>query len=219
MMELRKIGAIFLIGGSLSLSASGESKEMTDPATSPPVSNADQGVPTSNSEPAHAQSWIPFTTNGYVGISAGRVSYDLNCVPGFSCDDTGTGFKLFTGGKLWNVVGLEFSYFEFGKVDNAGGTTRARGIDLSLVGNLPLTERFSLFGKVGSTYAQTRVSASAPSVAFGKERGFGLSYGAGLNYDFATNWGVRAEWERHRLDFIGSNKDVDLVSVGVNYRF
>ena len=181
--------------------------------------SANQNAPVGNADATQKRSWLPLTSNGYVGISGGQVNYDLNCVSGYSCDDTTTGFKLFTGGKLWNVVGLELSYLELGKGHRAGGDIRARGIDLSLIGNLPINQGFSVFGKVGSTYGWTRTSASAPGISSGKERGFGLSYGAGLNYDFASNWGVRAEWERHRFDFVGANKDTDLFSVGVTYRF
>ena len=218
-IEITRIGSLVFLVGIILLPSLSKSAEVNANDQNATVVRVDPKEPITTVESAERLSWLPFTSNGYVGISGGKVTYNLNCVPGFSCDDTGTGFKLFTGGKLWNVIGLELSYLEFGKVDNAGGSTRARGIDLSLLGNLPLGEHFSLFGKVGSTYAQTRTSASAPGAASGKERGFGLSYGGGLNYDFTSNWGVRAEWERHRLDFVGSNKDVDFISVGVNYRF
>ena len=217
--EITRIGALILLGSILSLPSLSKAAEVNSNDQNSTVVPANPKEPTTTVEAAERRSWLPFTSNGYVGISGGQVTYDLNCVPGFSCDDTGTGLKLYTGGKLWNVIGLELSYLEFGKVDNAGGSTRARGIDLSLLGNLPLGEHFSLFGKVGSTYGQTRTSTSAPGASSGKKRGFGLSYGGGVNYDFSSNWGVRAEWERHRLDFVGSHKDVDFISVGVNYRF
>jgi OOP family OmpA-OmpF porin len=45
-------------------------------------------------------------------------------------------------------------------------------------------------------------------------------YGAGLQYDFTRSFGMRAEYERYRInDAVGNKGDVDLASVGVLFRF
>lgn len=45
-------------------------------------------------------------------------------------------------------------------------------------------------------------------------------FGARLQYDFNQSLGMRAEVERYRInDAVGNQGDVDLVSVGLVYRF
>jgi OmpA-OmpF porin, OOP family len=58
-------------------------------------------------------SWIPFTTHGYVGASVGESNFDIDCASGFSCDRKATGFKVFTGGRFHDVIGLELSFWNW----------------------------------------------------------------------------------------------------------
>ena len=157
----------------------------------------------------------------YIGASVGRSDYDLNCFSDYACDRNQTGFKIFAGGKLYNALGLELSYVNLGRADVAGGRARAQGANASLVVGLPLWgDRFGINGKVGTTYGWTDTSASVPGYDTGRERGWGLSYGAGATYAITRNTEVRLDWDRYRFDFRGAgNQDVDLVSLGVNYRF
>ncbi len=135
---------------------------------------------TSSASPKQRDSFIPYTQQGYFGLSGGRSSYDLNAGPpgtdlGF--DDSDSAWKLSTGGYFHPNAGVELSYLNAGKAQRLGGTTRAQGVNLSLVGRAPLNEQFDLFGKVGTTYGRTRTSGfSGLGVATGKDSGFGLSY-------------------------------------------
>lgn len=167
-----------------------------------------------------SQSWLPYTTRGYVGISGGKADYDVPCTAGFDCDDSNEAFKIYTGGMLNQNFGLELGYLQGGEADRAGGNVKARGVNISLVGLLPFNETFEAFGKVGGTYGWTKTSASALSGAdTGKEEGGGVSYGVGLNVFFTPNWGAVVEWERHRFHFASGKEDVDLATVGLKYRF
>jgi OOP family OmpA-OmpF porin len=96
-------------------------------------------------------SLIPYSTGGYVGINAGQPKYDTPCVAGFSCTNHTTAFKLYTGGMFNPYVGGELAYVDMGRVQRADGRTSAHGINLSVVGRMPLGG-FNLFGKVGTTY-------------------------------------------------------------------
>jgi opacity protein-like surface antigen len=42
-----------------------------------------------------------------------------------------------------------------------------------------------------------------------------ISFGLGLSYNFTRNLGVRAEWERFKLD----DADADPLSIGIVWRF
>lgn len=166
-------------------------------------------------------SFIPSTQEGYIGLNVGQSKYDLRSgVGGFGFDDTDTAAKLYVGGYFNPNFGLEFGYANFGKADRIGGTTKAQGLNLSLIGRVPLNEQFDFFGKVGTTYGRTRTSGTAGlGVATGKESGFGLSYGLGVRWAFNPQWSAVLEWERHRLHFADGKSDADMTTLGVQYRY
>lgn len=168
------------------------------------------------SSTADSYSLLPGTTRGYVYGSVGRAEYDTPCSLG--CDDPDVSFKVGTGGSWSEIIGLELNYLNFGQADRNGGETEAQGVNLSLVGNLPIGEMFNLFAKIGTTYGWTDTTARAGFVS-GDDNGFGLSYGLGAGVDLTRNWTVQAEWEQHRLKFVSGRDEVSLLSVGVKYRF
>ena len=68
-------------------------------------------------------------------------------------------------------LGAEFGYVNLGKMRRGGGSTKAHGLNVSLVGRVPLGA-FNVFGKLGTTYSRTEVSASALSgIATGRGPG------------------------------------------------
>jgi OOP family OmpA-OmpF porin len=177
----------------------------------------------SSSAGTDRSSWMPYTQDGYVGISAGQSKYDLNSGPsglGLSSDNSDTAFKLYTGGFFHPNVGVEFGYLNAGKARRLGGDTKAHGFNLSLVGRAPLSEQFDIFGKLGTTYGRTKTSGLAVTgVQTGKEDGFGLSYGLGARWAFTPQLAAVVEWESHRFKFSDGNDDVKITTVGLQYRF
>ena len=171
--------------------------------------------------PMSERSFVPGTQAGYVGISAGQSKYDLRSgTGGFGFDDSDTAFKIYTGGYFNPYFGLEAGYLHMGSADRIGGSTKAQGLNLSLIGRAPLGEQFDVFGKLGTTYGRTRTSGySGVGVATGKDSGFGLSYGLGVRWAFTPQWAAVLEWERHRFHFADGKSDVDMTSLGLQYRF
>lgn len=166
-------------------------------------------------------SFLPYTQNGYLGLSAGASRYDIRPGPvGAPFDDGDTAFKITTGGNFHPHWGVELGYLHAGRADRLYGSTRAQGLNLSLVGRAPLGESFDVFGKLGTTYGWTRTTGSPGlGVATGKDDGFGLAYGAGLRWNFAPQWSAVLEWERHRMRFADGRGNVDLTTLGVQYRY
>ena len=151
-----------------------------------------------------------------------------------SSDDRDTGYKLFGGYQFNRNWALEGGYFDLGgfgfsantvPAGTLNGNIKLRGLNLDAVGTLPITEKFSAFGRVGVNYAEARDSFSgsgAVSVinANPSKREANLKFGAGLQYDFTKALAIRLEAERYRVnDAVGSKGDVDMVSVGLVYRF
>ncbi len=167
------------------------------------------------------RSYLPGTQQGYVGLSGGQSEYDIRSgTGGFGFDDSDTAWKVYSGGYFNPYLGMELGYINMGKAERIGGSTKAQGLNLSLVGRAPLNEQFDVFGKIGTTYGRTRTSGNSGfGVTTGKDDGFGLSYGAGVRWAFNPQWAAVLEWERHRFHFADGKSDVDMTSVGVQYRF
>lgn len=164
---------------------------------------------------------LPGTRRGYWGINLGQSKYKQPCGSAlFGCDDSELSGKIYTGGMFNDWLGLEAGYLNMGKVDRAGGSTEAQGINLSVVGRVALGQ-FNAFAKAGGTYGQTKVSSNAVSgVASGKERGWGESFGAGVGFDITPTSGVVLEWERHKFEFAGGvDEPVEQTTIGYVHRF
>lgn len=160
--------------------------------------------------------------SAYLGFNAGRSNFRQGCGTGvFNCGDRDNAYSLYGGSMFSNNFGLELGYLDMGSIDRGGGTTKAYGINMSLVGKVPLSPTWGLFGKVGTTYGRTSVTSTPGSgIPSGDEDGFGLSLGAGVSYDFTDRWAAVLQWERHDFKFSGSGRDnVNATTLGLKYRF
>ena len=152
-------------------------------------------------------------------------------------DDRDSGYKLFLGkqfNKNFAVEGGLFSLGQFGFTANttpAGtftGNIKLQGLNLDAVGIVPFTEKFSAFGRVGLVYNQAKDSfrgtaAGGPLAASNpnpKKSEANFKIGVGVQYDFTRALGMRAEWERYRMnDAVGNKGDIDMLLLGLVFRF
>ncbi len=150
-------------------------------------------------------------------------------------DDRNHGYKIFGGYRFNKNLALEGGYFDLGRfgftatalpAGTLSGTINLRGVNLDLVGTLPITEKFSAFGRIGANYAEAVDSFSStgvvrvPNNPNPRQRDTNLKLGLGLEYAFTDALAMRAEVERYRVnDAVGNKGDVDLVSLGLVYRF
>ena len=150
-------------------------------------------------------------------------------------DDRDTAFKLFGGYQYSKNMAVEAGYFDLGEFGYTAttvptgaltGQAKINGVSLDLVGMHPLSEKFSVFGRIGLNYAQTEDSFTntgtvpVPANPGPNKNDLSYKYGAGLQYDFSETLGARAEVERYRIDdAVGNKGDIDLLSVGLVYRF
>ena len=179
----------------------------------------------------------------YVGANVGasratiddaRISSDLRGSSFYGAsiadDNRSNGYKLFGGYRLNRNIAVEAGYFDLGDfgfkatapAGTLNGNIKIRGLNLDLVGTLPITEKFSVFGRIGANYAQARDSFSGTGMGDfnASERGTNLKVGLGVEYAFNDAWAMRGELERYRInDAVGNKGDIDLASVGLVYRF
>ena len=179
---------------------------------------------------ACAQSSIADNVNGasapgkpFIGIEVGKPHYSNSCgnLAGLSCSNNGTSYSIVAGNMFTRNIGAELSYLDLGKADRAGGSVSARGVNLSVLGRLPLGDSFALEGKVGATYGVTLVSADPlAGVPTGRDSGFGLGYGVGLDIHVAHGLSGNIGWEQHDFHFAGQGmQNVRNVTVGLDYNF
>ena len=182
------------------------------------------GLAASTLAPAQTTYYRPWQGNfwGYLGASAGESKFRTECdrILITECDKKDTGFKVYAGGKLSEVLGLEVGYTDFGTIRASGGQTDAWAIPVSLVVGVPMGERFGIFGKVGGLYGRTDVDVSPTSIFDrGHKSGWGWTYGVGATAGLTQNLQLRVDWDRYELDFVGGRRDVDMLSAGLQLRF
>src|SRR5262245_18727725 len=99
----------------------------------------------------------------YVGASAGRSDIDEEIAfPGLiaagTVDGKNTGYKIFGGYEFNQYFGVEVALMDLGKAKYsgsflgtpvAGGKVEVVGLNTSAVGIIPVSQNFSLFGKLG----------------------------------------------------------------------
>ncbi|SHG49564.1 OmpA family protein [Massilia sp. CF038] len=150
----------------------------------------------------------------------------------YRSDEKDPGYKLFVGKQLSRNWALEAGVVDLGGFDfnttstqgtESGGRVRYIGAHLDLLGILPLNERWSVFGRVGAHYTESRSKITGSQyAAYGvntKDKAWGPKVGLGLEYKFNEALAMRGEWERYRQDDVFRTKaDVDMWSLGLVYK-
>lgn len=168
------------------------------------------------------RSLIPYAASGYVGFNLGKPDWDTPCgAAGLACDDSSAAYHLYTGGMFNPWLGAEVGYIDFGRAERGGGRTRAHGLNLSLVGRVPLGESLSLHARLGTLYGRTETGVlPASGLVGGRDSGWEPSYGLGLGFHLSPRASIVLDWNRHRLQFRGvGRRDITTTSIGYVHRF
>ena len=169
----------------------------------------------------------------YVGGAFGLTIYSETCdrvlIP---CDAEDTGWRVFGGYQFHRNVAVELGYANLGEAtgatDNFGGAPgsfkrETKGVDLTVVGMVPLTARLSGLVRVGAYRLRTYQDQEGffGTIHDGKTQS-GWTYGAGLQYQMGA-LGIRTEFQRYNNvgeDTISTVKDdIHMYSVGLLLRF
>ena len=149
-------------------------------------------------------------------------------------DEKDKAWKAFAGYQFNRYVGLEGGYFNLGRfgftsttvpAGTLDGRIRLHGLNLDLVGTLPIYERLSLIGRVGAQYAtahDTFGGTGAVVVLDPNPHKSQVNYkvGAGLQFALTRNLMLRGEAERYRVnDAVGNHGDVNMFSAGLVWAF
>ncbi len=173
--------------------------------------------------------------------NAGQLSADLRAagITGTGAvSSSDLGLKLFGGYTFNENFALEGGYFNMGRPLSYNGTITAptaatfsgklegQGVNLDMVGTLPLAQGFSLIGRLGAAYFQAKATAT---VTAGSLSGYGNAtsnkvvptFGVGAQYDFTKT--IAGRLEVQRFSKVGNNNtgsgDVDFYSAGIVFKF
>ncbi len=175
-----------------------------------------QNYPAGNNAPMYGAG------SSYIDLGVGQSDFSLdNGIGIFGSDQGDTSYTLRAGRYFGQNWGVELGYTDFGSVSRAGGSTKADGINISLIGKLPLNQAFSLLGKIGTTYSRTEVSSNpASGVVAGSESDYGLSYGIGVAYAFTPKWSATLQYESQDVKFAGNRDErVGNTTLSARYQF
>ena len=161
--------------------------------------------------PAAAQSNM--LSSVYVGGDVGQSKLKDCVVAG--CDDKDTAWGLFGGYQFNRNLAAELGYHRLGSFSSPGGDVDAKAWELVGLGSWPITDQFSVYGKLGGY--RGKLDGAGHS-----ETNTDLTYGLGLQWDFTRNVGVRGEWQRYPKmggGGFGRDTDLDVLRVAALWRF
>jgi OmpA-OmpF porin, OOP family len=157
----------------------------------------------------------------YVGAGIGSTKVGDDGFDGTGIDDSDTGFKVFGGYDFNQNFGVEVSYVDFGEASiSEAGDSLSVGVSAltaSAVGRLPVSDMFTVFGKLG--FASYDIDVDFNIAGFGSGSGSDsdsdLMYGVGGALSFGGNFEARLEYEAINVD----DGDVNMISVSGLFRF
>ena len=152
--------------------------------------------------------------------------------PSFSgtCDDTGTGYKVFAGLQLIRLTAIELGYVDFGKAEASGtlgGVSTSRELSanatyLAFVLRGTFFDRLTVYGKAGLDYWQTTGNLGTSLGTSQNASGTSYMYGVGASFRIIGPLGIIAEAERYQNVGDQSNTgqaNINAFSLGLVLRF
>ena len=142
-------------------------------------------------------------------------------------------YKVFGGYQINPYFGFEAGYFSLGEfgfksTTNPTGTLDGRlkieGMNVDLVGTMPVNDQLSLIGRLGVHNARTsdtfRGTGAVTANTNTEARETNYKAGFGFAYKFSESMSLRGELERYRVnDAVGSNGDINVASLSLVFPF
>lgn len=151
-------------------------------------------------------------------------------------DDEATTWSALAGYRFLRYAAVEISYLDLGTLEeyvpprvigqsttvDAAAEMQSRGATISMLGQLPITDRWSVYARAGGLFVEQdihqRVGPTHDRDSYDSEV---LLYGIGTQLDLGARWTVRLDFQRY--DDVGNGSgilesDVDALSLGVLFR-
>ena len=159
------------------------------------------------------------------GLDFGRSKAQKYCYNITNCQSRDTGPKIDVGYEFNENWSMELGYTSFGTIfdskDNGFTASQdSRAVTLTGLGTLPLTEAFSIYGRLGYARYDSNASGTVQGVPVKDIHGNTPVWGVGAKYDLTKAFAVRVEFQNYanisRVD--GRKDDVQGLYAGIVYR-
>jgi OOP family OmpA-OmpF porin len=151
-----------------------------------------------------------------------------------SGDDKDVGYKFFVGKQMSRNFAVELGYSDLGEytfngtttspAGNFGANTKFRGATLDAIIAAPLSQAFSIYGRLGVNYTKATVDMNGTRIAAGVPRSIenkrtNPHVGLGVEYKFNEALALRAEYERYHIsDPLGLRNQVNQANLQLVYK-
>jgi len=159
---------------------------------------------------------IAALSQGYTGITVGRSDTDL---PDF---DDSSAWSFQAGYRFGDYFALEGSYTDLGDWgftapgNVAAAVVEGYGVDIAILGILPITEKFELFGRVGYAHWEADITAvGLGGFLSADESGEDPTYGGGIAFNVTPRWNLSLGYQLYKAEDV----DIDYFYVGSKYYF
>lgn len=134
-------------------------------------------------------------------------------------------YEVGVGYRFLPFLGVEVSYIDLGEFGGELASADIDGYSASLVGTIPLTESFKIYGEAGQFFSDTEVRVADFNESFEDET---LFYGVGVSFRVADPLWINAEYQRYKVEvnddswpvqFDDEDTDVDAVKIGAVFNF
>lgn len=156
-------------------------------------------------------------------------NYDDGSFTAADFDDSDTALRLFVGADLNPNVAVELGYVDLGEASTdatsdgccfyapgpVSHSLTADGIDLSILGKVPVGESGALGARLGLLKwdGEEKLSDSTGSLS-GSDDGTDLFFGLGGQYNFSEQVGLRGEYVMYKLD----DFDINVLSLALTFK-
>lgn len=164
---------------------------------------------------------------GYAGFSGGVTSANLDCAGTTSCDNSGTGGKLFGGYRMDSGLGFEAFYASFGDAKatvpsvfgpaNAKISSQSMGLALSF--EAPLTPSLSIGSRLGIASNKSKISVTGAAVGSEDESSTSSFFGLQLSWKISPAVSLDLTADFSRFELLGDSYNTRLFGGGFTFRF
>lgn len=163
----------------------------------------------------------------YFGVDYINTTYDFESVNGsFSSSDSG--FRIYAGFPVSESVSIETGWNDQGEASASystwgGGHEKiaVEGIQISLLGRLPLQGGTNLFGRLGlyvwdADYTDVWTGGGMKITA--NDNGTDIFYGVGVDFRASSTLSLRVEYTLVPLDVLDGEINANYASLGLSFR-
>lgn len=166
----------------------------------------------------------------YGGVEGGGSYFDYSCEDNnLTCDNVTLSYGLYAGYDIYPWLSLESNLIKYNEIssryDDFQYKANVYALDFSVIASFDITNRWSIFGRIGSSY--NFIDKSIYSNVDGNKLKeidsdqASLLVGAGVEYELTPAWNVRSEYRY--IDSVGDanvgTTDLSTLFFGLTYKF